>query len=82
MASANGVTVTITISNGPPVAPMPQVVNLPCPDAYNQLAAMGLQVVVDGNDTEKAVGKVQQQSPDPNAPLVAGQQVQITCRIF
>jgi serine/threonine-protein kinase len=82
MASANGVTVTITISNGPPVPPMPQVVDLPCPDAYNQLVAMQLQVVVDGNDAEKQIGRVQAQSPEPNAPLVAGQQVQITCRIF
>ncbi len=82
LPSAGGVMVTITVSNGPAIPPMPSVVNLPCPTATGQLQGMGLQVVVDGNDAEKQIGRVQTQSPEPNAPLTAGQQVQIVCRIF
>src|SRR5262249_44693318 len=41
--SASGVTVTITVAQGPPGIPMPTVLNLGCTDATNQLTAMGLQ---------------------------------------
>jgi serine/threonine-protein kinase len=82
ITTASGVTVTITVANGPPVGPMPALVGQPCSNAAGQLTAMGLQVVIDGNDVEKAFGKVQAQSPDANAPLTSGQQVQITCRVF
>jgi serine/threonine-protein kinase len=81
-ASASGVTVTLTVANGPPVPPMPSVVGAQCTDASNQLTAMGLQVAIDGNDVEKQLGKVQSQNPAPGTPLVPGQQVQLTCRLF
>jgi serine/threonine-protein kinase len=81
MASATGVTVTITVANGPPVGPMPSVIGMPCPVATAQLAGMGLQVTVNGGDAEKAVGTVGSQSPDPNTPLTAAQPVTITCQI-
>jgi serine/threonine-protein kinase len=79
MASANGVTVTLTISAGPPIPPMPSVLGMPCPNAYGQLVGMGLQVIIQGDPQSQAFGTVNAQSPDPNTPLTAGQQVQITC---
>jgi serine/threonine-protein kinase len=81
MASASGVTVTITVANGPPIGPMPSVIGMPCPTATAQLAGMGLQVTVNGDDTSKAVGTVGSQSPDPNTPLTTNQAVTITCQI-
>jgi serine/threonine-protein kinase len=81
MASADGVTVTLTISAGPPIPPMPSVLGMPCPNAYGQLVGMGLQVIIQGDPQSQEFGTVHAQSPDPNAPLTAGQQVQITCAI-
>jgi eukaryotic-like serine/threonine-protein kinase len=79
LASASGVTVTLTVSAGPPSPPMPSVIGMPCPNAYAQLVGMGLQVAVAGDPQSQASGTVQAQAPDPNTPLTQGQQVQITC---
>ncbi len=82
VATAKGVKVVIVVANGPPLQPMPSVVNATCHDAVVLLQSMSLQVAVDGNDAEQALGKVQVQSPDPGQPLQRGQQVQLTCRFF
>jgi serine/threonine-protein kinase len=81
MAKATG-KVVLVVANGPPGPPMPSVVGLPCPQATGQLQQMGLQVIVHGNDIDKAFGTAREQAPGPNEPVQPGQQVQIRCAIF
>ncbi|HLT11395.1 MAG TPA: Stk1 family PASTA domain-containing Ser/Thr kinase [Micromonosporaceae bacterium] len=83
LASANGQTVTLVVANGPPGIPMPDMRNIGCADAENQLKAMGLSVVVhEEQPFAMHFGKVRDQQPQPGEQVPDGQQVQIHCAIF
>src|SRR5690606_39683771 len=77
LASANGQTVTLVVANGPPGIPMPDMRNIGCADAENQLKAMGLSVVVhEEQPFAMHFGKVRDQQPQPGEQVPDGQQVQ------
>jgi eukaryotic-like serine/threonine-protein kinase len=79
VASADGVKVTLTVANGPPGPPLPNVVGANCRDAVNALRGMGLEVVVNGNEFEHFFWTVRSQSPEPGASAPPGATVQLEC---
>jgi serine/threonine-protein kinase len=59
---------------------MPNVMNMGCNDAKNNLEAAGYQVDVNGGPIDKSVGHVTAQNPAAGKPVQPGQLVHITCR--
>jgi len=76
MEKAAGTKIVLTVSEGPPGVPMPNVMNIGCGDGQQQLQALGLQVQVDGFPFAPYV---RAQDPQPGTPVQAGQAVRITC---
>jgi serine/threonine-protein kinase len=76
MEKAAGTKIVLTVSEGPPGVPMPNVVGLGCGDGQGQLQALGLQVQVDGFPFAPTV---RAQDPQPGTPVQSGQAVRITC---
>ncbi|HET9516463.1 MAG TPA: PASTA domain-containing protein, partial [Actinoplanes sp.] len=67
--------VKLDVSNGPPGAIMPRVIDMPCAQAKQTLEAMTLKVRVVFNPA----GTVRQQSPPENTPLPPQTEVVIQC---
>jgi serine/threonine-protein kinase len=79
VVSADGVKVTLTVANGPPGPPLPNVVGANCRDAVNALRGMGLEVVVNGNEFERFFWTVRVQRPDPGTSAPPGSTVELEC---
>jgi serine/threonine-protein kinase len=71
--------VTLVVSNGPRV-PMPDLVGRPCQEAVAELAALQLQVQVDGGPLDRQFGQVRAQDPAPDTEVDPAQPVRITCQ--
>jgi beta-lactam-binding protein with PASTA domain len=80
--TVKGTKVNLTLSNGPPGFPMPDVNNHGCGDAKRQLEALQLQVQVQSEGFFGENGQVRQQQPPAGQPVQVGQQVVIVCKLF
>ncbi|HEY2946807.1 MAG TPA: Stk1 family PASTA domain-containing Ser/Thr kinase [Micromonosporaceae bacterium] len=74
----NGAEIKLTVSNGPPMVPVPDVTsaqNMPCRQAEQVLHDAGLAPQLQGNPDAVA----RQQNPPPNAPVPPGSAVIVLC---
>ena len=67
--------VQLTVSNGPPAFPMPNVVGMSESDAVATLQGQGLEVVVEYVESEDRSGVVHAQDPDPDRMIRPGDTV-------
>ncbi|MEV0154642.1 Stk1 family PASTA domain-containing Ser/Thr kinase [Micromonospora sp. NPDC050686] len=70
-----GAQVKLDVSKGPPAVVVPRVIDLPCPQAQQQLQGLGFPVNVQFNPN----GTVRFQNPGENAQVPPGTQVTIGC---
>jgi len=81
MASAEGVQITLVLSNGPAL-PMPDLSNVNCNTAVNQLIGMGINVSTPGVADVFRIGyHVVGQSVLAGQGLTVGQTVELTCAV-
>jgi serine/threonine-protein kinase len=80
--TVKGTKVNLTLSNGPPGFPMPDVNNWGCGDAKRELERLQLHVQVQSEGFFGENGQVRQQQPPAGQPVQAGQQVVIQCKLF
>ncbi|MBE1492425.1 Stk1 family PASTA domain-containing Ser/Thr kinase [Plantactinospora soyae] len=70
-----GAEVKVDVSKGPPEIPVPRVIDLPCPQAKQQLESQGFAVGVNINPN----AVVRFQNPPENTPVPPGTQIVLTC---